>query len=211
MKLIPDKSVDLVVTDPPYKIVAGGGGGCFGTEKREYHKGVKGLSYGFENIILDECMRILKIFNLYIFCSKDQILQILQWAKENNLNIDILCYHKLNPIPTVNNKYLSDTEYIIFLREQGACLKGNYESKKKYFLQNNSKTNLDHPTVKPLNIITTLVLNSTQDNDLVLDPFMGSWTTARACKDIGRNFIGFELSEEYCAIGEKRLRQEVLF
>jgi site-specific DNA-methyltransferase (adenine-specific) len=46
---------------------------------------------------------------------------------------------------------------------------------------------------------------------LICDPFMGSWTTARACKDLGRNFIGFELEEKYCKVGEERLRQELLF
>jgi len=52
-------------------------------------------------------------------------------------------------------------------------------------------------------------LFSNKDN-LVFDPFMGSWTTARACKDLGRNFIGCEISEKYCQIGEQRLRQQNL-
>lgn len=211
MKKIPDKSIDLIITDPPYEIVAGGSGGCFGTEKRDYHKGVKELSYGFDNIFLEECKRILKVFNQYIFCSKDQVLQILQWAKEKNLNQDILCYHKLNPIPTINNKYLSDTEYIIYLREQGAYLEGDYKSKKKYFIQNNSKSDLEHPTVKPLNIIETLIKNSSKQNDLILDPFLGSGTTAVACKNLKRNYIGIEISPKYFEIADQRLRQSNLF
>ena len=124
LKKLPDNSVDLVIADPPYEIVSGGGGGCFGVEQRDYHKGVKSLSDGFENVILDECKRVLKVFNCYFFCSKDQVLQILLWAKENSMNTDILCYHKLNPIPTTNNKYLSDTEYILFMRGAGAFLGG---------------------------------------------------------------------------------------
>jgi DNA modification methylase len=210
MKQIPDNSVDLVVTDPPYEIIAGGGGGAFGVEKRSYHIGVKSLSYGFENAVLDECKRVLKLFNLYIFCSKDQILQILQWAKDNEFNIDVLCYHKLNPIPTVNNKYLSDTEYIIFIREKGAFLGGTYKTKKKYFLQNNAKSEFEHPTVKPLNIIQTLIENSSRKDEIILDPFLGSGTTARAALDLQRNFIGIEISPEYCKVAEKRLSQNVL-
>jgi len=211
MKLIPDKSVDLVLTDPPYEIVAGGSGGCFGVEKRDYHKGVKTLSDGFSNEILDEAKRVCKVMNCYVFCNKNQVLQILNWSKRNNFNIDILCYHKTNPIPTTNNKYLSDTEYIIFIREGGTFLGGTYETKKKYFIQENAKNDFDHPTVKPINIISTLIQNSSIKDNLVLDCFMGSWTTARACKDLGRNFIGFEISEKYCQIGTERLRQEVLF
>ena len=211
MKDIDDKSIDMVLTDPPYEIVAGGGGGCFGVEKRCYHRGVKQLSYGFENTILDECKRVLKVFNMYIFCSKDQILQILLWSKENNFNIDVLCYHKLNPIPTTNNKYLSDTEYIIFIREEKAYLGGDYKSKKKYFIQNNSKSELEHPTVKPLNIISTLVQTSSKEKDIVLDPFLGSGTTAVACQELHRNFIGIEISEKYCNIARERLKQKNLF
>lgn len=215
MGKMPDGFVDLVIADPPYEIVSGGSGGCFGVEQRDYHKGVKSLSDGFENVILNECKRVLKVFNCYFFCSKDQVLQILLWAKENNMNTDILCYHKLNPIPTTNNKYLSDTEYIIFMRSQGAYLGGEYASKKKYFLQNNSKSEFEHPTVKPLNIIRTFIINSSKENDLVFDPFMGSGTTAVACIKEKRNWIGSEISQEYVDIANKRivpyLQQKQLF
>jgi len=205
VKLISDKSIDLIITDPPYEIVSGGSGGCFGTEKRDYHKGVKSLSYGFQNDMLEECKRVLKVFNMYIFCSKDQVLQILQWAAENKYNIDILCYHKLNPIPTCNNKYLSDTEYIIFIREAGAYLGGEYGTLKKYFIQNNSKSEIEHPTVKPLNIIQNLVYNSSKQNDLVLDLFMGSGTTAVAALMEKRNYIGFEIDANYFKIAQNRI------
>ena len=209
LKRLPDDCVDLVIADPPYEIVSGGGGGCFGVEQRDYHKGVKSLSGGFENVILDECKRVLKVFNCYFFCSKDQVLQILLWGKENNMNTDILCYHKLNPIPTTHNKYLSDTEYIIFMRGAGAYLGGDYGSKKKYFLQNNSKSDFEHPTVKPLNIIRTLLRNSTREGDVVYDPFMGSGTTAIASIIEKRNYIGSEISEEYFEILTKRINYKL--
>lgn len=67
-----------------------------------------------------------------------------------------------------------------------------------------------HPTTKPVDMMRWC-LNFFPDAKLICDPFMGSWTTARACKDLGRDFIGFELSEDYCKIGEERLRQEVMF
>jgi DNA modification methylase len=207
-KRLPNNCIDLIIADPPYEIVSGGGGGCFGVEQRDYHKGVKSLSDGFDNAVLDECKRVLKIFNCYFFCSKDQVLQILLWSKKNNMNTDILCYHKLNPIPTTNNKYLSDTEYIIFMRGQGAYLGGDYASKKKYFLQNNSKSEFEHPTVKPLNIIRTLVVNSSKENDLVFDPFMGSGTTAVACIKENRNYLGSEINPDYFEICKERIRVE---
>jgi len=80
------------------------------------------------------------------------------------------------------------------------------------------KWNDSHPTKNPRFWSNTMIIGLTDcgcnagwDNGVVLDPFMGAYTTAKTAKDMGRNFIGFELSEGYCAIGEKRLRQEVLF
>lgn len=69
----------------------------------------------------------------------------------------------------------------------------------------------DHPCPKPLKLIQILIDNFSNKMELIADPFMGSWTTARASMDLGRNFIGFEQIKEYCEIGEKRLKQQNLF
>lgn len=68
----------------------------------------------------------------------------------------------------------------------------------------------NHPTIKPLEIIEIIIKASSNPNDIVLDCFMGSGTTAVACKQLGRNFIGFEISPEYCEIANKRLSQQSL-
>lgn len=62
-----------------------------------------------------------------------------------------------------------------------------------------------HPTQKPTQIICQLLNHYTQENDLILDPFMGSFTTAVACHKLKRNFIGAELDKEYFDLGYKRL------
>jgi len=67
-----------------------------------------------------------------------------------------------------------------------------------------------HPTMKPLKLITNLVNLFSNDQDIILDPFMGSSTTLRAAKDLGRKAIGIEIEEKYCEIAAKRLSQEVL-
>lgn len=66
-----------------------------------------------------------------------------------------------------------------------------------------------HPTQKPLNLINRLVLASSNPNDLVMDPFMGSGTTALACKENNRNYIGFEINNEYYQKSLLRLQNEV--
>ena len=73
-----------------------------------------------------------------------------------------------------------------------------------------AKDNTNHPTTKPLALIKTLVNVASRDNDLILDPFLGSGTTAVAAKQLGRRFIGVEINPDYCKIAEQRLAQEQL-
>lgn len=207
MRMLPDKCVDLVVTDPPYEFCRGGSGGAFGKEKRSYHDELNEICSGISNEFLEQMLRVCKKPNMYLFCSKDQLPQYLNFAVANDLNFDVLTWHKTNPTPTCNNKYLSDTEYIVFMRKNVAVY-GTYETKKKYWVQECNTEDKDmwhHPTIKPLNIIETLLINSSQEGDVVLDPFMGSGTTAVAAIKQKRNYIGYELNPDYFHICEKRV------
>ena len=108
----------------------------------------------------------------------------------------------------MNNTYANDTEYLIMARAKGTKLYGDYDSKKKYWItttNKNDKDNFIHPTIKPLNIIKTLITNSTQEGDIVLDCFCGSGTTCVACKETNRRYIGFEIDKEYYKIANNRL------
>lgn len=108
----------------------------------------------------------------------------------------------------MNNTYANDTEYCIMAREKGCKLYGDYDSKKKYWITSTNKQDKDtynHPTIKPLNIIKTLITNSTKENDIVLDCFCGSGTTCVAAKETGRRFIGMEIDPEYHKIAVDRL------
>lgn len=136
----------------------------------------------------------------------------------SDYNFDLLTWHKTNPVPTCNNKYLSDTEYLLFFRENGVKIYGTYQTKKKYYVSPTNKEDkqkYNHPTIKPLNIIENLITNSSKENDVVLDCFMGSGTTGVACKNLNRDFIGMEIDEKYFKIAEERIngeksKQEVL-
>lgn len=216
LKDIPDKSVDLVIIDPPYlKTKNNGyhyrGGGAFGTDKRDYHNQLNDteLLNGFDFSILDVLVDKMKRINIYIFCSKELLQPLLNYFLSiKNVNMDLLTWHKTNPVPTCCNKYLSDTEYILFFRQNGVPIYGDYSTKKKYYISptnKNDKKKWKHPTIKPLDIIKNLIINSSQEGETVLDCFMGSGTTGVACKELDRNFIGIEIDENYFNIAKDRI------
>lgn len=191
LKNIPDKSVDLVVTDPPYEIIGGKSGGCFGREKRAYHGELYdggNLDVGCPNEVLEELVRVMVKPNIYLWCNKNQLKQYINFFESRGCTTDLLTWHKTNPVPTCNNKYLSDTEYILYFRAGGVPMYGSYNTKKKYYITPTNKADKEkwgHPTIKPLGIIKNLVINSSKDGDTILDPFMGSGTTGVAVKEVG--------------------------
>ena len=215
LKSIPDNSVDLIVTDPPYSKKGNGynvGGGAFGSKKRNYHGELDehSLLNGVDNTVLDELVRVMKKVNIYIWCNKEQLLQYMEYFKDYNL--ELLSWHKTNPVPTCNNKYLSDTEYLLFFRENGVKIYGSYATKRKYYVTPTNKADkqkYNHPTVKPLDIIENLIINSSQEDDVILDPFMGSGTTGEAAIKLNRKFIGFEIDEQYFETARERVKNAI--
>lgn len=201
---MPDSCVDLVVTDPPYEIHTKGGG----LGKRPvYENGALGkISQGFDaEATLEQIARICKKINIFIFCSTKQKPRIMNWGYERGCNIAELAWYKPNAAPFTNNTFKSDLENIIYIREKGVKIKGI----SKLFTHNCGKSKYGHPTEKPLEIIEKLILTASNEGDLIFDPFMGSGTTAAACKELNRNFIGCEIEAKYCEIAEKRLRKTI--
>ena len=204
---IKSKSVDLVVTDPPYDIHAGKGGGAFGNRKA--FSEIQFISNGFSNEVLDELCRVMKKINCYFFCSQKQIIPLLDYfVKDKKCNYNLLTWHKTNPVPACNNKYLSDTEYILFFREKGVKIQGTYDTKKTYFItpiNAKDKELYQHPTCKPVDILKNFIINSSNENDVVLDPFMGSGSSGVACINTHRNFIGIEIDAKYYETAKNRI------
>lgn len=96
----------------------------------------------------------------------------------------------------------------MFFREKGVKLYGNYDTLKTYYITPTNKEDKEkyhHPTIKPLNIIENLIINSSKENEVVLDCFMGSGTTGVACQKLNRNFIGMEIDENYFKIAKERI------
>lgn len=211
MKHLQDHTIDLIVTDPPYQIYTTGGG-MYLQDDKKYVKELGAISNGFSEEILDQMCRLMKKINIYLFCSQKQIIPLLDYfVTRRGCNYNIISWHKTNPIPACGNKYLTDTEYILFFRERGVKIYGNYKTKKTWYatpLNVADKKKYDHPTIKPVDILQNLIVNSSKEGELVLDPFMGVGSTGVACKHLGRDFVGIEIDKTYYDTAVERIGQE---
>lgn len=218
MKTLPDNSIDLIVTDPPYDLHVGIEGGSCASHmgrsdrfKNENVKDIKNFGDGYDiRTFGTEFVRIMKNINIYFWCNKLQIPDYFNYyVNELGCKFEILSWNKVNSMPTYNNKYLTDTEYCLYFRNgSGLCHPNNYEDAKTYWyepINQTDKSKYGHPTIKPLKMIEKLIRNSSNEGDTVFDPFLGSGTTALASKNLNRNCIGTEISPEYFKICEERL------
>ena len=208
IKELPDNSVDLIVTDPPYDLETEGGQNGLSDSFSNCNEALKDICDGIDLAILDEFMRVMKKPNIYIWCNKKQIPDYLDFfVKKHECSFEIMTWCKTNPVPLCGGNYLVDKEFCLYFRK-GVKLNTTVETAFTYWVspQNKSdKSCFHHPTCKPTKIIKTLIGNSSNEGDVVLDCFMGSGTTAIACKEIGRQFIGFEILEKWCKIVNDRL------
>ena len=198
IKLLDDNSIDLVVMDPPYLLNLTKVKNT--SSINNYANELMGLKDGFDLKVLDMLIPKMKKINMYIYCSKRQVKDLIEYFTNKDCNYEILTWHKQNPSPLINNNYLPDTEYVIFAREKGAKLYGNYHTKRKYYISGVNqvdKKKYKHPTIKPLPFIENHIINSSKEGDLVLDCYCGSGTTLVGAIKTKRNFIGFEIDKGY--------------
>jgi DNA modification methylase len=163
--------------------------------------------------LLNKCKRIFRTtFNGYFFCSKLQIVSYLKWTQENKLNYDLLIWDRQKNSMISTKFFASNIDYVIRIYGEKQGLnkitnkekKGNAEYYQKIQSYKSPKE-FDHETVKPIELIKKYILLSTNENDLILDPFVGSGTTLLASKELNRKCIGIELEEKYCEIAKQRL------
>lgn len=211
IKDIPDKSIDCIYTDIPYLYNVGGGGNSplakrIRTVTDEYLKDIKD---GINFEIFDDMIRIMKKINIFIWCSKLQILDIMKYfIEQKGCVFEILIWCKTNPTPATNNIWLPDVEYCLYFREKGVKLNDGYELKSKWYtspINQSDKEKFNHPTIKPLNLVERHIKHTTQENDIVLDCFCGSGTTCVACKNTNRRYIGIELNPKWHKVAVDRL------
>lgn len=211
IKQIPDKSIDLIVTDPPYEINSLTGGGMLKEKRIENLMDSlenENLHIGIKEDILNEFIRVCKKINIYIWCNKTLIPKLLDFfVIKHKCTFDIITWHKTNAMPLCGGKYLTDTEYCLYFKD-GVKLNTTYDTAKTHYelpINIQDKVLYSHPTIKPIQIIKNLITNSSLEGGVILDTFMGSGTTAVACKELNRQYIGFELNPKFYEIANDRL------
>ena len=212
VKDIPDKSVDLLLTDPPYLHIKGG---C---KSKGLNKGVRDTKskvvsnmsdFGEKEIneFLDIVKPKMKIFNAYIFCSKLQIPYYLNWALKNKCQFDVLIWDK-DFTGIISRKFFApNIEYIIRIYKKGL----NQLDASKYYQkikQYKRPKNKVHEAEKPVELLKEFIMLSSNNEDIILDMFMGSGTTGQAVLEVGnRKFIGIEKDEKHFNIAKERIEE----
>lgn len=236
IKNIPDDSVDCVVTDPPYKIIAGG---CTVKEGDKETSGIlrkryvsdgtncsnkwlkkniydvpaavkSGKMFSHNDIKFHEWIpdifRVLKSRTHFYVMVNDRNVQDM-------LNVCITNKFKLVNIlvwhknnATPNQYYMKNAEFILLFRK-GAARKINDMGSKSCITIPNIIGNKFHPSEKPIALMEYFIKNSCDEGDAVLDPFMGSGSTGVACVNLNRSFIGIEKDEHYYSVAKKRIEE----
>ena len=212
LKNIPNESIDLIVTDPPYPTTsrgnAGNSGGMF---QKDINK--KGKVFTYNNInckeYAPEFYRLLKDgSHCYVMTNHINLIDMLNTFTDIGFHfIKSLIWNKGNKI--MGQYYMSQYEYILFFRKGKGKKINNCGTSDILSISNKKTKDKDgkniHDTEKPVELMEVLVNNSSQENELVLDPFMGVGSTGIACIKNKRNFIGIEIDENYFNIAKSRL------
>ena len=200
MKRIDDGSVDCIITDIPYNEVNRSDNGLRNLDK-------KGADIGqFDANDLTRTLCAKTKGSVYMFCGINQVSDIRVTMTDCGLSTRLLIWEKTNPSPMNGDKiWLSGIECCVYGKKSGAVF--NEFCKNVVFRYPSGDSNI-HPTQKPLDLMRRFVLASTKVGGVVLDPFLGSGTTAIACLKEHRHFLGFELNKEYFDIAQRRIALE---
>ena len=204
MRKLPNNCVDFTLTDIPYDAVNRPSNGL-----RILHKGkADEMTFDLQEF-LSEVHRITTN-SICVFCGKEQFSEIYKFFAEKNGTVRPIIWEKSNPSP-MNGAYvyLSGVEMGVWFKKRGGrCF--NAQCKNTVFRYANGSSKL-HPTEKNHRLLADLILDNTNENDLVFDPCMGSGSHLTVAQSLGRRFAGCELDRDYYNLAKNRLFFEDMF
>ena len=201
MNNIPNESIDLVLTDIPYN------------EVNRKDNGLRKLNKENADILTFDLINFLEQLydkaksTIIIFCGKEQVSIIHSFfnnkQKKGMGTVRQLIWEKSNPSPMNGQHiYLSGVENAIWFKKRGGTF--NAHCKNTVFKYPIGRSKL-HPTEKNHLLLQELILDNSNENDLILDPCMGSGSTGVVALQNNRNFLGIELNQNYFEIAKNRL------
>lgn len=197
---IPDSYVNFTLTDIPYDAVNRNSNGL-----RELDKG-KADVLTFDLLkFLEQVYRVTSN-SICIFCGKEQFSAIYEFFVGKKGTVRPIIWEKTNPSP-MNGQYiyLSGVEMAVWFKKSGAKV-FNAHCKNTVFRHPNGRSKL-HPTEKNHELLKELILDNTNEGDIVFDPCMGSGSHGVVALENGRRFVGIELDENYFNIAENRIKE----
>jgi modification methylase len=216
---ISDKSIDLVITSPPYNLLNSSGNGMKSHSKgrwknaglidgySDYHDNMPHLEYvKWQQGVLSECMRVLKDTGAIFYNHKWRVQNGLLQDRSDIVNglpvRQIIIWKRSGGINFNDSYYLPTYEVIYLIAKKDFKL---LPTMNRYgdVWEFSQDFNNDHPAPFPLELVERII--SSTDARVILDPFMGSGTTAVAAKRLGRDYIGIEISQEYCKMATDRI------
>ena len=236
LKKIEDKTFDIIFADPPYFLSNNGitcsGGKMISVNKGDWDKSLTlKEKHSFNKRWIKECYRILKdTGTIWISGTLHNIYSIGMALEESGFKIlNNITWQKTNPPPNLACKtFTHSTETILWARKDLKNVKYtfNYDAMKQMngnkqmkdvwttsLTKPSEKKQGKHPTQKPLEILDKIILASTKENDLILDPFCGSSTTGISAVKLGRKYIGIDNKKEYLNLSIRRyeeLKEDIL-
>lgn len=223
LKQIPNGTVDLILTDPPYIISKKSnfavGGSWNNADDKRHRKTPPKTDFGewdktpldLDTIIKEFYKKLKKGGTAIIFYDMWKIQELKETAESNRFRqFRLGRWDKTNPVP-VNSKinYLSNSSEYFMSAVKGSNPTFHSEYDKGIYLMPicSGKERTPHPNQKPLRLMEMLCLKHSNEDDIVLDPFMGSGTTGVACINTGRRFIGIELDKQYFEMAVQRINK----
>ena len=224
MKKLENDSVHISITSPPYNV----GNSVRGNLYNEYNDSLTPEQYKkFIYSVIDELIRVTKhyvFFNFQILSNNKNVYLDMLSDYKHNIK-DTIIWHKKQVQPSIDQHILNSAfEFIIVFSKKEFCEKRSFErcffdNRKKGQLNNNviygnNSANErfngrdEHGAIFPVYLVKEILKRFSQENDLILDPFMGTGTTAVSSRQLNRNYIGFEINERYYNIAKQRLSQK---
>lgn len=219
IKSIPDSSIDLILTDPPYNLANYSTGNMKFEWRAEINNDVaewdeKPLN---PSEFANEFKRILKpTGNIFIFCSYNLLGEYHKSLDPLFNTFQFMVWHKTNPIPNIRkSSFLNSCELIVCCWDKGHKWNFKKQNEMHNFIETpicmgkervkNKEGKNAHPTQKPLSVLKHIIEISTNENDIVLDCFNGVGSTGEASLMLNRRYIGIDLDDEYIELSKERL------